>query len=218
MAAESVQLPMSMYLPEGYEPRFAYPLLIWLHADGANEQQLQSVMPQISKRNYLGIGFRGTSDDGRSAPGAFHWQYGDEKLVEFAEEIDETLDEVRRYMRINTQRIYLAGLDGGARMALELLLNFPERYHGAVALGGAIPSTDGFARRFRTLSSRRVLLGYRKRDSSIKLRKNVYSAAKLEQTGVRVETRLYESEDDAHPQMLRDADRWLMAEFASTFS
>lgn len=210
-------LPFALYLPDSYEPRFAYPLLIWLHGDGANEHELQRVMPQISNQNYIGVAFRGTSDDGRSAPGAFHWERGEEQLLALAEEIDETLTELRRFLRVNPQRIYLAGFDGGARVALELLLNYPERYSGAAAFGGAIPATQGFARRFRMLSSRRALLGYGRQDRVAAAQHAVRGSRRLERTGLQVETRAYEAGHELTPEMLRDVDHWLMSELASVW-
>ena len=50
----------SFFLPLHYTPSYEYPLVIWLHSNGFNENQIDHVMPYISLRNYVGVGIRGT--------------------------------------------------------------------------------------------------------------------------------------------------------------
>lgn len=212
-------LPFSLYLPERYEPRYAYPVVIWLHGNGRNEHQLQQVMPAISDQNYIGIAFRGTSDDdGRSKCGAFEWDLADEKVIDFADEIDETLHELQRFLRIDSERIYLAGHQGGAAMALRMLLHAPERFCGAVALGGwSLPDKADYAR-FRILSSRRVLLGMNRRDEQLTSQQFAAAGRALEQCGVHVTSRVYDAGETIAPTMLRDIDHWVMSARETAFA
>lgn len=211
------ELPLSLFLPEPFEPRYRYPVVIWLHRDDSNEDELLSVMPQISEQNYIGLGFRGTSDDGQSPAGSFHWDASDEKRENLLEEIRETLDEMGRFFRMDAERIYLAGFDAGATTALELLLAAPDLFAGAVAIGGPIPNLEGCSRRFRELSTCKVLLSLGRSDRTLDLKTFADKAQQLDRTGLQVETRLYDDVHDLQPNMLRDIDHWLMSECRTAF-
>jgi phospholipase/carboxylesterase len=217
LSSIEAELPLSLFLPEPFEPRYQYPVVIWLHQDDSNEDELLSVMPQISEQNYIGLGFRGTSDDGQSPGGSFHWEASDEKCELLVAEIRDTLDEMGRFFRMDFERIYLAGFDAGATMALELLLAAPEMFAGAVAVGGSIPNLEKARNRFRELSRCKVLLSLGRRDRTLDPKQFADKARKLDRTGFQVETRLYDALHELQPEMLRDIDRWLMSQCRSAF-
>ena len=47
------------FIPQRYEPNYAYPLLALFHARGGDEQQMVRSMPALSWRNYVGLSLRG---------------------------------------------------------------------------------------------------------------------------------------------------------------
>src|SRR5690242_365104 len=47
------------FVPQRYEPNYAYPLLVLLHARAGDEQQMVRSMPALSWRNYVGLSLRG---------------------------------------------------------------------------------------------------------------------------------------------------------------
>src|SRR5205823_7046825 len=53
------RLPVRTFLPTGYEPNYAYPLLVFFHGHGASEEQILHLAPRLSRRNYISIGVRG---------------------------------------------------------------------------------------------------------------------------------------------------------------
>jgi len=217
-SAVEVDLPLSLHLPEPFEPRYRYPVVIWLHQDESNENELHTVMPQISDQNYIGLAFRGTSDDGQSEEtGNFHWDAGEDKLGELVEEIHETIAEMSRFFRMDTDRIYVAGFGSGATVALELLLEAPELFAGAIALGGAIPTTKGCGSKYRQLSAKKVLLGWGRKDHVLDPKSYQQQADQLEQTGVLIDTRLYDCGHELTSNMLKEIDHWLMAGCRSAF-
>src|SRR3954452_11835293 len=55
----SSSLVETRFIPQQYEPNYAYPLLVLLHARGGDEQQLVRSMPAMSWRNHVGLGLRG---------------------------------------------------------------------------------------------------------------------------------------------------------------
>ena len=48
--------PCGVFVPENYEPNYAYPLVVWLHDAGRSERDIVDVLPHISMRNYFGPG------------------------------------------------------------------------------------------------------------------------------------------------------------------
>src|SRR4029077_11870376 len=52
-------LPVRTFLPTGYEPNYAYPLLVFLHGHGGSEEQVLELAPRLSRRNFVCIGLRG---------------------------------------------------------------------------------------------------------------------------------------------------------------
>src|SRR5580698_11026646 len=71
--------PCGVFVPENYEPNYAYPLVVWLHDAGRSERDIVDVLPHISMRNYLGLALRGTNpadprvdNEGRESAG-YRW-------------------------------------------------------------------------------------------------------------------------------------------------
>src|SRR6516164_8465917 len=69
------RLPVRTFLPTGYEPRYPYPLLVFLHGHGGNEEQILRLAPRVSRRNCVCIGLRGPQLLGEQEDGqlAFTW-------------------------------------------------------------------------------------------------------------------------------------------------
>src|SRR5438445_792148 len=58
------RLPVRTFLPTGYEPRYPYPLLVFFHGRGGNEEQILHLAPRLSRRNYICISLRGPQELG----------------------------------------------------------------------------------------------------------------------------------------------------------
>src|SRR3972149_3535075 len=71
-------LPVRTFLPTGYEPRYAYPLVVFFHGHGGNEEQILRLAPRLSRRNYICISLRGplASSLHRSGRPGFSWGDG----------------------------------------------------------------------------------------------------------------------------------------------
>ncbi len=63
------------FIPRRYEPNYAYPLLVMLHGRGGDEHQLIRHLPELSWRNYVGLGLRAPEPVVRKtgAPGGYSW-------------------------------------------------------------------------------------------------------------------------------------------------
>src|SRR5437588_6265664 len=66
--------PVRTFLPNGYEPNYPYPLLVFFHEQGGNEEQVLHLSPEVSRRNFIGLSLRGPQRlDSWSPVGGYGW-------------------------------------------------------------------------------------------------------------------------------------------------
>src|SRR5262245_5870545 len=210
-AAEPRPLPVRTFLPVHYEPRYPYPLLVFLHGQGGNEEQILRLAPRLSRRNYISIGLRGPVALGseRQDRPAFSW--GDaahETLVE--DYLLRAVEQTRRSYHIHSERIYLAGFGEGATLAYRLALTFPEKIGGVISLNGALPRQGGPLFRLPAIRQFRVFIGHGIANAVVPLSLAQRDARVLYAAGVQVEMRSYPATHKLHPDMLRDINRWII--------
>ncbi|MBV9122787.1 MAG: hypothetical protein JO112_05490, partial [Planctomycetes bacterium] len=70
------RLPVRTFLPTGYEPNYAYPLLVFFHGQGGCEEQILHLAPRLSRRNYICIGLRGPQLIGTGKNGRLGYTWG----------------------------------------------------------------------------------------------------------------------------------------------
>jgi phospholipase/carboxylesterase len=201
-------VPHAIALPDVYEPEYSYPLIVWLHAAGGSEDDVFDVLPQISERNYLALALRGNVE----LPHGAAWSTSAEGALELAQRIEDAVTSLAEYLQIHPERVYLAGVGTGGTTALELMLQRPELYAGAMCLGGAFPDVHLPLARFRGLRGRRVLLATTLECREVRVVDLVASGRLLYTAGMQVGTRVYQQGADSipTPKMLRDIDHWLM--------
>src|SRR5438046_7804157 len=122
------RLPVRTFLPTGYEPNYAYPLLVFFHGHGGNEEQILRLAPKLSRRNYICIGLRGPAFLGRNADDAQAFSWGDSTQRTLLEDyLLRAVEQTRRTYHVHSERIYLAGFAEGAAIAYRLGLTFPDK-------------------------------------------------------------------------------------------
>src|SRR5215813_13657417 len=72
-------LPIRTFAPLGYEPRYAYPLIVFLHGEGGNEEQILRLAPRVSRRNFVSIGLRGPEPVGPRPDGRLGYTWNVER-------------------------------------------------------------------------------------------------------------------------------------------
>jgi phospholipase/carboxylesterase len=147
-----------LFVPEKYEPNYPYPVILWVHDAGGDESELLSLMPRISSRNYFGLSLQGSASVGESPSTGFDWPRDADSISRLESQVYQTLCELRRNFHIHSERVFLAGQGTGATLALRLLLNRPEWFAGAFAVGGELPTFDPQLPMHPELSERRVFL------------------------------------------------------------
>src|SRR3954463_7174032 len=133
--------PVRTFLPTGYEPNYPYPLLVFLHGHGGNEEQVLRLAPRVSRRNYIAIGLRGpqtvgSRPDGR---GAYSWGADGQSGPLLEDYLIRAVEQTRRQYHVHSERIYLAGVCEGATLAYRFAMCFPEKVAGVIALNGMLP-------------------------------------------------------------------------------
>ncbi|WP_339736057.1 hypothetical protein [uncultured Gimesia sp.] len=158
-----IKLPLkhvALFRPEHYEPGYAYPLVIWLHPDGDSEHALHEIMPQISTRNYLGLSFRAPAINPKAPEKGYYWPDSHLFVKQFANQLQQTVQELTKVLHIHEQRIYLAGTGTGCSVATKLLLQMPHYFAGAALFKGRFGKTDFQNVSSVKLKNKRILLDH----------------------------------------------------------
>ncbi|MFO0948589.1 MAG: esterase [Planctomycetota bacterium] len=203
--------PVSLFLPQAYEPRYPYPLLVFLHGYGEKEMQWIDAVPSLSRRNYICIGLRGMQSVTRK-DGEVGYCWGRGRRCDSAIE-DYVLTAIRETMRvchIHSERIFLAGICEGATIAYQLGLSFPEKFAGMIALNGWLPDGPLPMAGLRYGRHLRVFIGHGMANPRVPRQRAEDAYRLLYAAGVHVDLRCYPADHRLHPEMLRDVDRWLI--------
>ena len=198
--------------PLHYEPNYAYPLIVWLHGSGDDEDQLKRVIPLISMRNYAAAAPRATvamyeDDPERSG---YCWSQTEDHILLAEQCIFDCIEAARRRYHIASDRIFLAGVDNGGTMALRTAMNHPHRFAGALSLGGSFPVGHTPLGRLTEARSVPIFLAVG-RDSERYPSREVCENLRLFYTaGIEVMLRQYPLGDEVTTQMFEDMDRWIM--------
>jgi phospholipase/carboxylesterase len=194
--------PARVYLPTDYQPKYAYPLVVLFHADGECEDHAARLVPQLSRRNYVALCLRGPVKRGLRADGrpAFGWGTAADRGAKAA------LAHVMREYSVNPNRVFLIGVGEGAAAAGRFARD--ARVSGVVALNGAFPADRVQANDIR------VLIAHGSANPLVPLAEARRAAARLTAAGAAVRVSRYAASQRVHADMLRDANRWIMAQIA----
>lgn len=210
---EAGQMPMSLFLPQAYEPRYPYPLLVFLHGHGEQERQWIDAVPNLSRRNYICIGLRGIRriERGNDQSG-FGWGRHRRCDGMIEEYVLSAVQETMRVCHVHSERIFLAGFCEGASVAYRLGFSFPDKFAGIVALNGWLPEGPIPLGKPSQQSNLGVFVGHGTENNAVPLERAREAYQLLVAAGMKVSLRLYPSGHSLCPNMLRDVDRWLIAE------
>lgn len=211
----------SIFVPEGYEPNYAYPLIIWILDPASDEHELCRLMAQVSTRNYFGLALR--TPLARNASAARNSETIDDELNatqflvedtstwEFEQQVFDAVLCLRNEYHIHSERVYLAGFDAAGTLALRVGLRRPDWFAGVAAFAAKFPSAIHPLSRFRDLRGKRVLLAWGEHHLDAAAT-NHYTGRLLHTAGMRVCLRSYDAGLEVTRPMLRDLDRWVMRE------
>ncbi len=131
-------VPVRHVLPKSYVPSYAYPLIVWFHSHGNNENEIRTVAEHISLQNYAYLGLRGTVLEDRERM-TFGWSSSAASIARCEDSLWRAIDDMSSRYNIHKRRIFLAGYGAGATMAREIAYRRSSQFAGCIALGGRIP-------------------------------------------------------------------------------
>jgi phospholipase/carboxylesterase len=206
------RLPIRTFLPTGYEPNYAYPLLVFFHGHGGNEEQILKLAPRLSRRNYICVGLRGTQPSGQRTDGGPGYTWGADGQCDAVTEdyVFRAIEQTRRHYHVHSERIFLAGVWEGATLAYRLGLTFPERFAGVISLNGALAPRGSLFLRLPEVRQLRALIGHGIANAVIPLTSARADFRLLYTAGLDVRLHTYPANHRLHPNMLRDINRWIM--------
>lgn len=206
----------TFFVPMHYESNYRYPLIVWLHSDGFNENQVCHVMPHVSTRNYLATGIRAPQAIDASAH-RFCWNESPTAMQTAEQAVMQAIERTSSQFSIHAGRIVLAGYRQGGTMALRIAMQYPELFAAAISLGGSLhlpPHLD--IDRERLIHRRLPMLWQRAIQSpwydEPELIDEIRSIAPYR---AQLEVRQYRSDDEMNTVVLSDLDRWVMEHVVS---
>ena len=198
---------LSLFIPEHYEPRYAYPLIVWLNAHAAGEPELSKIMPLVSTRNSFGLAVT-APPLGDDLPG--DGRCDAEQLSTLAGELAAAVRLIGRSYNVHTERVYLAGFESGGTAALQLVLHRPEWFAGAALLAGRLPAVGDLRGRIDRVRGKRVLMTVGVRDTVCAPKSVLQSARLLHTAGADVSLKVCDAGHEVTPKMLSHLNGWLM--------
>lgn len=179
-----------LFLPQGYEPGYDYPLLVWIGDDARFD--LGRTMARTSLRNYVAVA---TDPRGRTERSV--WR---------------AIDTARARAAIHPGRIFLVGQASGTALAFRTACRHAGIVAGVVGLGGGFPLDEPLFADLERIRRLPMLL-CRSRDDV------AADAARVDRTlrlfhaaGAVLSLRIYPGRAASSCAVLADLNRWLMDE------
>ncbi|SRR6056297_320618 len=210
LSDSSVAAPRAFFLPARYEKNYAYPLLVWLHQDGADEQQISQVMPHVSVQNYVGVGIRGT----RACDAAGHrydWMQTPAGIAQAEQAIMDAVDNASQRYSINPERVFIAGYKAGGTMAQRIALRHPGHFAGVVSLGGGFPRGCRPLANLHQVRQLEMLLAFATDTKCFSIDALVDDLRLMNAARMRVEVQQFDATDEMMVPVLRHVDQWMMS-------
>lgn len=184
-----------VFVPEHYEPNYAYPLIAWLSLPGRSNgrpQRLHRLMRMVSERNYFAISVPVTDPD------------------RIEEQLYASFIRLRRRYHLHTERVYLLGFGDAGTQALETGLRQPDWFAGVAAISARWPDSLRLLARFDELRGKRVLLGIEESDNAPLVADCLYMQQLLWSAGMHVTALASSDGANGGRSLLREVDRWVM--------
>lgn len=204
-------------IPDSYEPRYPYPLVVWLTSRDCNMDESLNHIAAMSPQNYLGLAIDECLFDLPDAdqqdfdmPVAFL-----QRLVDIENRIVNAVRSLRQVVNVHTERIFLAGAGDAASVSILIAMHQPEWFGGCVAFGGSFPPAAKLLAHKKQLSGRKFFLGAPSGRSAWKTASNVRNTAQqLVAAGADVSISVNTAEDASlvNRHVLRETDQWIISD------
>lgn len=205
----------TLFVPMHYESGYSYPLIVWLHSDGDDRDELSRVMPELSMRNYVGVGPQAASGNEHHG---YYWEQTPSCINHSVQAVCDAIDYARMTLNISSERIFLAGFGAGGTMAYRVGLEVPEIVSGIISLNGPMPDDLTPLRDWMRCRELPLFWGHCRQSLEFSEDKLCEQLKLLHVAGFSVTLRQYPNGDELPTQMLGDLDRWIMEMIQSAVS
>lgn len=202
--------PLSYFLPSRYEANYRYPLVVWLHNDGANHRQVAEVMPHVSTQNFVAVGVRAT----RACEALGHqyaWLQSPLGTAIAEEVVFAAIESTMSRYSVNPERIYLAGYREGGTMAMRIGLRNAARFDGVISVDGQLPRGGQPLMNLAAARDLAIL-------SAVSLQGTAYPMTRVcedlrlwHAANLRMDMRQYTVDDCMVTEVMRDINTWIMS-------
>jgi phospholipase/carboxylesterase len=207
--APQIDRPRRFFLPSRYEANYRYPLIVWLHGDGSNENEISQVFPHISTQNYVGVGIRGS----RSVDPVGHrfdWASSNAALGRCEDAIFQAIEDAGKRYSIHRERVFLAGYGNGGTMARRVALRHGNVFAGCISLGGRFPDGGGIFSNLAASRSVRHFWGVAIENPALSHDDLASDIERVATGRLKMDIRRYTTDDEMDRSILRDVDKWVM--------
>lgn len=182
----------SLFMPQGYEPGYDYPLLVWLADDGGFD--LGRVMTRTSLRNFVAV------------------QPHLAAAADVEESVWRAIDDVCDRASIHRDRIFLVGRGPRGTDAFRIACKHADAFAGVVSIGGGFPLEETAFARLRAVRRLPMLLCCQA-DAAVSAARHTDRTLRLfYAAGAMLGMRIYPGVKDLSRPVLADVNRWIMDE------
>lgn len=203
--------PILTYLPAGFEPKYEYPLIVFLHGQGASEKQLKYWITQLSRRNYIAVSLRAPFELNRpDGQVGFGWDSVNIEDSDIEDCVFNSIGHVVDRYPVHLGKVFLAGIGRGASWSYRLGLTMPEKFAGIVGLDGKVPASTGSLFRLPAARKLPVFMAYNEHHPKPQLEEARKASRLLYTAGVDVTFQVHKSNGTLPAELMRDINRWAM--------
>lgn len=182
----------AVFVPQGYEAAYDYPLLVWLPGSRPGFD-LGRAMGRLSLRNFVAVQPAGPEGDGEQAV----WR---------------AIDAVRDRLSVHPRRTFLIGRGDGGCEAFRIACRHVESFAGVVSLGGPFPICEPLFARLHEVRRLPMLLCRSVDADADEVRDTDRTLRLFHAAGAMLSMRIYPRSGSLSRAALGDVNRWVMGE------
>lgn len=210
-----------IHIPEGFDARKSYPLLVGLHGYGGSADEFGGIWKFMQGKELIYVALEAPypfPPSGRVRGSHYSWSFPDQnpELGKLADPlVAESVEAVVRQIssRYSLKGVYLFGFSQGAVYAYYCLSQNPELYQGVIAFGGHLP-LKGVASPFREEELARakgvkIFIAHGRQDPVADFREALLARDDLKRLGFDVTFSEFQGGHSIPPSVLSKALLWM---------
>ena len=204
-----------LFVPLHYEKNYRYPLVVWLHNNGDDPQQMHRIMPNLSLQNFVAVSPSAAIGNRHTG---FYWDQDPSSIDYASDAVLQSIDYAMARTNIASDRIFIAGYGDAGTMAFRVALTHPDLFSGVASLNGPLPEGNAPFGRWGTSKNVEVFWGHCRNSIDFDQEQLCEQLRLLHVAGFSVTLRQYPGHDELAPPALADLNRWIMEMIDTTIS